>query len=589
MRRHKSEVGIQVNFASLKNICLVMVCVVLSPNVAFAQSQLPVSEVINPYEADVSPTTNQFVPIQPAGGDVVPVTPDIERQNDVLLNTEDEFEDDPAVQPFGVQLFAKSNFLDQSLGVNSAYSIAPGDRIAIKMWGARIYENILAVDVQGNIFIPEIGPIHVEGVKNSALNSVVASNVSKVFTENVKVYTNLLGAQPIGVYVTGSVMFPGHFPGARGDNILYFLSRAGGIDPDTGSYRNIFVRRGGKTIASVDLYKFLVNGDLLDIEFRDKDTIVVGAQFPTVTILGDVKNAYKYEFDVNRSEGGEIIGLAGPNGTASHVLLQGVRGDKAISQFVTLQQAKTAKLFAGDVLTVESDYTSDQITIKVEGHSSGASTLSINKSTLLGQVANLIEVDPLTSDLSAIYLRRKSVAVRQKRAIERSLYELQRSVLTGSSSSKTGSAIRVQEANLIDKFVAQARAVLPEGRVVLADVDWSTVHLEEGDEIVIPEKSEIIFISGEVKFPQTILWRADFTPADYFKAAGGLSNRGDDERLIVLRRNGSVHDGSQKIQKGDHIMVLPELDTKIFAMVKDLIEITYRVALSAAVVLNAND
>jgi len=556
-------------------------------SIATAQTDPAVTDANNPFEADTPLPSGKLVPVSPKGGELGSTSPDIERG---LVTPGLEAENsDEEILPFGSQLFTKANFVDQSLGVNATYSIAPGDRIAVKMWGARVYENILAVDVQGNIFLPEVGPIQVEGVKNSKLNAVVGASISRVFTDNVKVYTNLLGAQPIGVYVTGAVKFPGQFPGARGDSVLYFLTRAGGVDAERGSYRNIVVRRSGKTVGTIDLYNFLINGDLPEIEFRDKDTIVVGTQLPTVTVLGDVKNAFKYEFDPDNSTGGSILALASPDGIASHVMLKGVRGEKAMSQFITLQQAKLTKLAAGDILTVESDYTNDQLLITVRGNSNGASTLSIDRSTLLGQVANLIEVDPLTHNLDAIFLRRKSVAERQKRAIERSLYELQRSVLTGSTSSSTGSAIRVQEAQLITKFVSLARTVEPEGRVVLAGTDWSNVHLEEGDEIVIPEKSEVIFISGEVKVPRTILWRDQFMAQDYIQAAGGLSNRGDSDLLIILRQNGSVHDGSQPIQKGDHIMVLPEPDSKIFAMFKDIIEITYRVALSAAVVLNAND
>lgn len=555
----------------------------LSGSLSWAQTSSTTEAIDNPFEADSAPLTGQPILVQPVGGEIAPSSPDIERRPGISESEETitgEF-----VSPFGSQLFSKANFIDQSLGVNAKYTIAPGDRIAVKMWGARTYENVLAVDVQGNIFIPEVGPVHVEGVNNSSLSSVVSASISKVFTNNVSIYTNLLGAQPIGIYVTGAVKFPGHFPGARSDSLLYFLSRAGGVDPERGSYRNIIVRRKGKTVSNIDLYDFLIKGDLPDIEFKDNDTIVVATQLPTVAVIGDVKNSYKYEIDPSRTVGSDVLALASPRGTASHVMLKGVRGEKAVSQFISLSQARGTKLAAGDILSVVSDYTSDQITIRIDGNSNGASTLAIDRSTLLGQVANLIEVDPLTRDLNAIYLRRVSVAERQKTAIERSLYELQRSVLTGSSSSSTGSAIRVQEAQLINKFVMQARSVAPEGRVVLAGVDWSKVHLEEGDEIVIPEKSEIIFISGEVKVPQTILWRKQFGTYNYIQAAGGLSNRGDEDRLVILRRNGSVHDGSEPIQKGDHIMVLPALDTKIFAMFKDLVEITYRIALSTAVVL----
>ncbi len=492
------------------------------------------------------------------------------------------------VLPFGSQLFKQANTLDKNLDVSPAYRISVGDRIAVKMWGARTYESVLAVDVQGNIFIPEIGPIQVSGVQNAHLNSVVKNSVSQVFTDSVKLYTNLLGTQPIGVFVTGAVEYPGHYPGGRGDTVLYFLNRAGGISESSGSYRNIVIKRDAQVVASIDLYKFLVHGELPNIEFQDNDTILVGSQYPTVSVVGEVRNSYKFEFDPSVYTGNDILSLASPLGRASHVMLQGVRGNEAIQKYLPIEQVRISKLAPGDTLRVESDQATREIIVHVKGGTSGPATFSLPSSTLLGQVANLIKVDPLTHDVNSIYLRRKSVAERQKAAIEQSLYELQRSVLTASSESSTGSAIRAQEAQLIDRFVQQAKTVEPEGRVVLTGTDWSNIHLENGDEIVIPEHSDVVMISGEVKVPQTILWRAGYDTDDYIRAAGGSSNRGDSDRLIVVQRNGAVHDGSEPLTKGDHIMVLPRIDTKLFAMFRDLVEITYRIALSAAVVLDTN-
>ncbi|MBL4907733.1 MAG: SLBB domain-containing protein [Sneathiella sp.] len=568
---------------------LILVCLVTLPSyIVLAQENFARPDLQNLF-LDTQPQENSpLVPVQPRGGSLSEQQPTVERTGPLGTQISTDAEID-AIKPFGAQLFTKSNFVDKSLGVNASYTIAPGDRIAVKMWGARILETVIAVDVQGNFFLPEVGPIHVEGITNSELTKVVSNRVSKVFTDNVKIYTNLLGSQPIGVYVTGNVKFPGQIPGDRGDSILYFLSRAGGIDEESGSYRNIIVRRNGKTLITVDLYAFMINGDLPDIEFMDKDTIVVGTRLPSVTITGDVRNVFQYEFDPQSKTSNDLISLASPVGTASHALLKGVRGREAISQFLLLDQIRQTKLYPGDFVEVVSDHVTNDITISVLGNSGGPSTMSVRKTALLGQIANLIQTDPLVADINAIYLRRKSVASRQKRAIEQSLYELQRNVLTASSSSSTGSIIRAKEAQLIDRFISKARTVEPEGRIVLSDVNWSGVHMEDGDVIVIPQKTDLVFITGEVKVPQTILWRSGFSTAQYIAQAGGISDRGDGDRLIIIRRNGSVQDGREPIEKGDHIMVLPTLDTKYFAIFKDMIEIVYRVAVSAAVVLNATN
>jgi len=493
-----------------------------------------------------------------------------------------------ALLPFGSQIFTNSSLVDRSVGVNPDYRIAQGDRIAVRMWGARTFDGVLVVDIQGNIFLPEIGPVTVEGVTNAQLAQRVRSSVASVFTDNVKVYTNLLGTQPLGVFVTGSVPYPGRYPGSKDDSVLYYLARAGGIDLDSGSFRNIRVVRRGATIATIDLYRFLKDGDMPSVRFSDNDSIVVGTQMPTIAISGDVRSEYRYEYDSVRSTGAELIALAQPRPSASHALIRGVREGKQFNTYVPLSQMASYKPTDGDSISIEADREAETIVVKVDGNDMGPSAFAIPRATRLGAVAQLIEIDPSLADIDSIYLRRQSVATRQQQAIDRALYELQRSVLTDSSISATEAAMRVQEAALVERFVSQVRAVRPEGRVVLAGSNWREMILEDGDEIVIPKKSDVVVISGEVKLPQTVLWQERKSIRAYIGDAGGVSNRGDAGRILVMRNDGSVHDGDKPIRKGDHIMVLPAANQKTFAVFKDIVEVIFRVALAAAVVINAN-
>jgi len=492
------------------------------------------------------------------------------------------------LMPFGSQIFTNSGLVDRSVGVNPDYRIAQGDRIAVRMWGARTFDGVLVVDIQGNIFLPEIGPVKVEGVTNAQLAQRVRSSVASVFTDNVKVYTNLLGTQPLGVFVTGSVPFPGRYPGSKDDSVLYYLARAGGIDLESGSFRDIRIVRSGRTVATIDLYKFLTHGEMPSVRFSDNDSIVVGAQMPTVAISGDVRNEYRYEFDPTGTVGSELIAMAQPRPSASHALIRGIRDGKQFNTYVPLTQMATYRPTDGDAIAIEADREAETIVVKVDGNDMGPSAFAVPRATRLGAVAQLIEVDPSLADIDSIYLRRKSVALRQQHAIDRALYELQRSVLTDSAISATEATMRVQEAALVERFVSQVRAVRPEGRVVLAGSNWREMILEDGDEIVIPKKSDVVVISGEVKLPQTVLWQNRRSTRDYIGDAGGVSNRGDAGRILVMRNDGSVHDGSKPIREGDHIMVLPTANQKTFAVFRDIVEVVFRVALAAAVVLDAN-
>lgn len=543
-------------------------------------------------QTSVQKTDNStYAPVKPLGGDVKLDAGEgspLVRRTDLLppaaFNNASE-----TPLPFGSQIFNQSNLVDRSIGVNADYKISAGDRIAIKVWGARSYEDIQSVDVQGNIFLPEVGSVKVGGVTNAALNNMLKGYIARVFTDNVKIYTNLLGTQPISVFVTGAVNYPGQYPGSKVDSVLYYLSRAGAIDPKKGSYRNIRVLRNGAEIARFDLYKFLLLGELPLVNFQNHDTVLVGSQETTITVDGDVQNPYVFEFDPGRNSASTLLQMAGPSNNASHAFINGVRNGNNYSHYTALEELDNVSLKGGDTITIVEDYSTKNILVKIKGQSGGTSALVLPTGTNLYQAAQLIEVNLKVAAINSLYIRRISVAKRQKEAIHRSLYELQRSVLTGSSESVTAADIRVQEAALVDEFISKVTAVEPEGRVVVANLDWRNMKLEDGDEIIIPEKSDVVLLSGEVKVPLTILWQPGRSYAEYIDAAGGISNRGDIDNILVLKRDGSVHDGSKEITRGDHIMVLPKDDTKYFAMFKDIIEIVYRVALSSAIVLNAVD
>jgi protein involved in polysaccharide export with SLBB domain len=102
-----------------------------------------------------------------------------------------------ATPVFGSQIFG-GRFAGQSFtGFNPDYQVAPGDRISVRLWGAYALETTQAVDAQGNIFLPNVGPVRVQGVRNLDLNAQVQQQVKRVFRANVNSYASLEGAQPV--------------------------------------------------------------------------------------------------------------------------------------------------------------------------------------------------------------------------------------------------------------------------------------------------------------------------------------------------------------------------------------------------------
>lgn len=137
--------------------------------------------------------------------------------------------------PFGAELFTGGFRGLRADGLNADYRVQPGDQVTLRLWGAVDMDRVLPVDAQGNIFIPAIGPVQVQGVTHQQLDSVVSRAVRRVYPDNVGVYTNLQGVQPIAVFVTGFVNQPGRYVGVPSDSVLYLLDQASGIDDELGS------------------------------------------------------------------------------------------------------------------------------------------------------------------------------------------------------------------------------------------------------------------------------------------------------------------------------------------------------------------
>lgn len=490
-------------------------------------------------------------------------------------------------QKFGANLFQGHFANTYSDNLNPSYQITPGDRIVIRIWGAKKYDDVLVVDQQGNIFIPEIGPVHVNGITQSNLFSTIKKHIASIFTDNVEVYVNLQSSQPIGIFVTGFVPNPGQYAGGAYDSILSFLDRAGGIDPNRGSFRNIEIKRNNKVIQKVDLYDFILNGNKPNLKLQDGDVILVQNKLCEVRIIGNVKEEAFYELK-DKQDGATVIKMIQPYSNVTHVSISGTRNNSPQHFYLTLNDFKKFKLEDGDLIDFVADKKGNTIIAKVSGAITGPSRYPINKNITLRKLLSHVEIDSNLADISAIYIKRKSVAYQQQITINDALRRLEQSALTATSSSVDEAQIRVQEAKLIQDFVKRAGLIEPDGIVVVSRRGIvKDIRLEDEDEIVIPQVSDVIQISGEVMIPKAVTFDPNMSLDDYLAAAGGFSNRADDKNILIAKANGEV--GLAKdlgINKGDRILVIPRFDSKNMQLAKDLMQIIYQMAVATKVVVD---
>jgi protein involved in polysaccharide export with SLBB domain len=493
-----------------------------------------------------------------------------------------------APEPFGANLFMGNFLRTREDGLNPSYVIMPGDEVAVHAWGAVDVSGAFTVDSQGNIFLPSVGPIHLAGVRNGDLTNTVKSGLSRVYSRYFDVYTNLLSANPIAVFVTGGVPRPGKYAGIPSDSIMFFLDQAGGIDANLGSYRRISILRADKNIAEVDLYDFMLRGTLPSIQFEDGDTILVHRRGPVVELDGTFARPALLEFTSTPIVGKDVLGVVPGTGRTTRAIINGLRGGTLFDRTLSLRQFSSFELNDGDRVTLRDDARAGMIVVKLEGEYRGPTELAVRRGSRLVDVLNYVPVDPALANVHAIHLRRSSVAQAQKDSIDDALFRLERSALLALSSSNGESNIRAKEAELTLRFVESARLVQPLGRVVTSlDQHQVNLMLEDGDVIVVPARTNIVRVGGEVMMAHAVMYRQDMSAEDYIENAGGYTDRSDKSRVILIHPNAEVAvvDPDTRILPGDEVLVPPRVDTKTLQNVADITTVLYQVAVSAAVVL----
>ncbi|WP_110649903.1 polysaccharide biosynthesis/export family protein [Salinicola peritrichatus] len=496
--------------------------------------------------------------------------------------------DPNTLPPFGANLFSGGFRGVMADGLNPAYTIKPGDQVNLRVWGGVELERVLTVDSQGNIFLPGIGPLNVQGTSNSELNSRVTTAIKSVYPENVQVYTNLQGVQPVGVFVTGYVKNPGRYSGTPSDSLLYFLDQAGGIDQTLGSYRQIVIKRNGSTVDTVDLYDFLIDGNMPHPQFRDGDTIVVEERGPAVAVVGDVERPFRYELAGETLTGGDVTNLARLRSGVSHVLLRGDRPDGPIARYLTLNEFRTANIERGDEVLFSADQRAESIVVQIEGSYYGPSRYVLPRDAHLGEFLNAISVPKSMTSYQDVSIRRESVKEQQQESLNESLDRLEQTYL-GYPARTTGEGeIQVRQAELIERFVQKARQVEPSGRLVVArGGDIADIRLQDGDVISIPESTDSVLLSGEITIPQAMVFTPGMSAEDYIQQAGGYTPRADEDQVLVVHRNGAVvRAGDTDIRAGDEIMVLPAAPTSNIELATSITQILYQVAVATKVALD---
>ena len=403
---------------------------------------------------------------------------------------------------FGRDIFsqAKPSFMPNvSMSVPPSYILGPGDQIVIDIFGASQQTMIHTVSPEGTITVTGYGPVHVGGLSVAAAQKKLRSTVgSRYQSSNLQV--SVSNTRTILVNIMGDVKAPGSYRLSAFANVFYALYQAGGIT-GLGTLRNIKVYRNNEVVDVVDLYDYILNGNMSgNVNLQDNDIIQVGVYDRLVGITGSVKRPMFYEMREGESLATLIDYAGGFTGDANRKTVRLVRqnGERYQVYNVDESELKSFKLEDGDAVTVDGMINRFQNMVEIKGAVFRPGLFRIDSN--LTSVRELIEAaDGLTEDAFT------SRAVLQRLKADRSLL-----------------TIPVDVQGIMDGKVAD-------------------IPLMNEDVLFIPTETElrierVFTITGEVLNPGTYEYADNTTIEDLIVMAGGLTNVASMAKVDVSRR-----------------------------------------------------
>ncbi len=260
---------------------------------------------------------------------------------------------------YGQEFFRNGNFKfyqkADDARVPENYTIGPGDELGIQVYGFSDFKGSYKVGLDGAIYAKELGKIFLKGLTFEESKRVIRQRLGATYnTENSGVEITLNYARTILVHISGEVFKPGSYVIPAINSAFNALVAVGG-PTDIGSVRNIYIKRDGKIIDTVDAYDILFNpAKSREIFLQNNDYLVVPVAVKTVKISGAVRKSSLFE--LKKFEGiNSLLVFAGGlniNAYGKSVLVKRLAGDKIINITINYDSLKLINkdflLFPGD-------------------------------------------------------------------------------------------------------------------------------------------------------------------------------------------------------------------------------------------------
>ena len=437
-------------------------------------------------------------------------------------NTSDMLEDHPSTQDLARsnQVFGRNIFNTRNLtfepSVNIAtplnYRLGPGDEVIIDIWGASQNTIRQQISPDGTINIQKIGPVNLNGLTISEANDYLKKTLNKIYnglnntsdpTSDIRL--TLGSIRTIQINVMGEVVQPGTYSLSSFATVFHALYRAGGVS-DIGSLRNVQLVRNGKNIATIDVYQFIMKGNIQDdVRLQEGDVVIVPAYDILVKIDGKVKRPMRFEMKKDENLSTLISYAGGFEADAYTRSLRVVRQNGQEYEVNTVKDLDYSvyKMRNGDVVTAEA---------------------------ILNRFTNKLEIRGAVYRPGIYQLNGKLNTVRE---------------LVNEAQGLTGDAF-LNRAVLYRQREDLTTEVIPVDIKAIMDGTSQNIILAKNDILYIPSIHDLedrgdVVIHGEVAKPDSYPYADNMTLEDLIIQAGGLREAASVVRVDVSRRIRNPH------------------------------------------------
>ena len=461
---------------------------------------------------------------------------------------------------FGDNIFdtMQSSFMPiNEPNLDSSYILDFGDTLELQLIGQKNSVDDLSIKRDGSINIPEIGKIFVSGLSLDDVNKLIKAKISDAFI-GVEAFITLINIRDIQVLVTGNAYNPGIYTLNGNSNILHALSMAGGIN-ENGSYRKIDLIRNSEVIKSVDLYDIFIYGKSgFGERLRSGDSILVRPSMKMVTISGAVKRPALFELTEDNSFI-DLIEYA--DGFADNANLETLRlerpfkEDTSFIEVPDLDQLSYMDVRSSDRLNVRAF---ERRTVTITGAVKTPGVYTISKGETLSSLIRKAEgYKDNAYPFGGVLINKKALELNEVAAEKLYKSFVQRLITKGdalfASESLPFILDELKKTEISGRVMAEFDL-----DVIEANNDLDTT-LDDSDQIVIPIKSEQVYIFGEVNQPGAIRYKPSQTVADYIIGAGGALESSDINNTFVIHPNGEVN----RVSNGSRLSFLNNRNNEI--------------------------